>query len=222
MSAFTFGPLAKLDRVEYLVVHTYGPLDERGRPVNLDQSAQSVHAHHLRLGTSGYGYHAGIRMDGTLEEGRPEDRAGAHVKGLNGRSLGIACAGNGDVADFTPAQYATLLPWLAERAQKYAVPVARILGHRECNGIPGVDRITKTCPGVHVSMDRIRERVAALLPGGATSRVGERVYSPYFGEYLIVTEYKSDREWSFVPESRLKGASVRANTPLSQMPRRPS
>lgn len=163
MSKLEFGPLAKMGTVEYIVVHTYGPVSKDGVPLNVDQSAATVHAHHKGLGTSGYGYHGGFRMDGTLEEGRPVDKAGAHVKGLNDRSEGYACAGNGNVADFTPEQYAKLIPHLAARCRARGLGADRVLGHHECNGIPGVPRITKSCPGSKVDMDAIRRRVAALL-----------------------------------------------------------
>ena len=42
---------------------------------------------------SDIGYHFVIRRDGTVESGRPVERPGAHVKGHNSNSIGIAWVG---------------------------------------------------------------------------------------------------------------------------------
>lgn len=50
---------------------------------------------------SDIGYHYVIKLDGTIESGRPLDIAGAHVKGHNADSIGICYIGGAD-ADMNP------------------------------------------------------------------------------------------------------------------------
>lgn len=45
---------------------------------------------------SDIGYHYVIKLDGTIESGRPLDIAGAHVKGHNADSIGICYIGGAD------------------------------------------------------------------------------------------------------------------------------
>jgi hypothetical protein len=79
----------------------------------------------------------------------------------------------------------------------------------------------KTCPGrIEVS-----ELVELATRGGAREGVGAaapvpgtRRWSDYFGEYLILTRYVSDREWYFVRESELTTMGERASAAWSEMP----
>lgn len=48
---------------------------------------------HKANGWNGIGYHFVIRLDGTVEKGRPVEQVGAHVKGHNEDSLGIVLVG---------------------------------------------------------------------------------------------------------------------------------
>lgn len=95
------------------------------------------------------GYHAVIRRDGVLEDGRPEWAIGAHAKGWNRHSLGVALVGgvreddvNAPEDNFTPQQFDRL-----ERYLRYAIdrfgPV-EIIGHREIAYRP------KACPSFDV------------------------------------------------------------------------
>lgn len=88
------------------------------------------------------GYHYVIRLDGTVEEGRPENLAGAHCRGHNAHSIGICYIG-GLAPDGqtprdtrTPAQRKSLLHLLQELRKRY--PKAKIHGHR--------DYAAKACP----------------------------------------------------------------------------
>jgi N-acetyl-anhydromuramyl-L-alanine amidase AmpD len=98
-------------------------------------------------------YHFVIRRDGTLEQGRPLERAGAHTTGHNARSIGICLVGGiqdgtgGDAnadgiideyenrfrgkpeANYTPAQWATLRR--AVKDLKVWFPSATVHGHNE-------------------------------------------------------------------------------------------
>ena len=151
--------------VQYLVVHT-AAFDGR----NCD--AAMIDRWHRDQGWAGIGYHFVIindrhdsLADGTLERGRAKDRVGAHVAGLNSRSLGICCVGHGDKRPHTEKQRATLLGLLSGLMDEFNVPVENVIGHREVNTLVtrGVVeqkyRTTKSCPGALVSMDEIREQL---------------------------------------------------------------
>lgn len=98
--------------------------------------------HTVGNGWSDIGYHFVVRLDGTVEPGRPLAQTGAHCRGHNARSVGICYVG-GLAADGrtpkdtrTPAQRAALLTLLKELKQQF--PGAAIHGHR--------DFATKACP----------------------------------------------------------------------------
>jgi N-acetylmuramoyl-L-alanine amidase len=151
--------------VEYLVVHT-AAFDGR----NCD--AAMIDRWHRDQGWAGVGYHFVIIndrhdtvADGTLQRGRAKDRPGAHVAGLNTRSLGICCVGHGDRQPLTEAQRDTLLGLLSGLIDEFNVPVENVIGHREVNalvarGIVAQEhRTTKSCPGARISMDEIRTQL---------------------------------------------------------------
>lgn len=61
-----------------------------------DVDAAAIRRWHLARGWSDIGYHYVIRLDGSVEAGRPLHRIGAHVKGLNADSVGICYVGGLD------------------------------------------------------------------------------------------------------------------------------
>lgn len=94
------------------------------------------------------GYHKVIRRDGRVEDGRPEDRIGAHAQGYNKDSLAVCLVG-GVKADnktpennFTPAQFESLKAVLKDWVNRYGN--VEIVGH--CD-LPGV---AKACPSFAV------------------------------------------------------------------------
>lgn len=79
------------------------------------------------------GYHYVIRLDGTIEKGRPEWRAGAHCYGHNAHSIGICYVGGlsqqGDEVDTrTDAQKNSLVKLISQLLEKYRCEVH---GHNE-------------------------------------------------------------------------------------------
>ena len=117
------------DDIELLVVHCSDtPDDEALR-------ARDIQAMHLSFGWHGIGYHRVIGRDGLCEAGRPEYWRGAHVRGVNDRSLGVCLIGR---HDFTDAQMDSLAILLADWQQRY--PKARVVGHRDAV------ETHKTCP----------------------------------------------------------------------------
>ena len=67
-----------------------------------DFSVDTIRDWHVKgRGWSDIGYHWVIRLDGTIEVGRPLERSGAHTKGHNKDSVGVCYIGGCD-ADGKP------------------------------------------------------------------------------------------------------------------------
>jgi N-acetylmuramoyl-L-alanine amidase len=152
-------------KITHIVIHT-AAADRDGNPV--DQSAETLRAYHRKKGYSDIGYHFVIRFDGTVESGRPLERAGAHVQGFNAHSIGICFTGHGDLADFTAAQKKSghqLVFGLLEHfelLEAFQKNPQRVLGHRECYEHKGVKDTGKSCPGRKVSCGEFRKAVLAM------------------------------------------------------------
>jgi len=80
-----------------------------------------------------------------------------------------------------------------------------IINHREIAA-------DKTCPGM-MDADLILSRL-----GGFGPSVGDRVWSDFFGEHLIVAYFKSDSDWGFIRESQAKNFATKATSLFSRMP----
>jgi N-acetylmuramoyl-L-alanine amidase len=164
----------RAEDIRFVVLHT------TGTPRGEDTSAAAVNRYHREtLGWSGIGYTFLVRADGSIEPGRPLTKQGAHVRGLNHCSIGIAVAGHGDLAPWTPEQRPTLLDLVARLVREYNVEPRNVIGHREAYEIPGVPDTGKTCPGVLVSMPRVRkELVDRLHPPPAPFSIELPPYPP--------------------------------------------
>ena len=113
-----------------------------------DIGAKEIRDWHVNgNGWSDIGYHDVIRRDGTIEEGRPYDRKGAHVKGHNRNSLGVCLVGgrkeNADEPEFnfTRKQMWALESYIRDRKRRFNDPDIR--GHNDY--APG-----RACPGFNV------------------------------------------------------------------------
>lgn len=140
--------------ISFVVIHT------EGDGVNNDTSAAAIRAWHKQgNGWSDIGYHFWVRMNGFVELGRPLELAGSHARGFNTNSIGIGCAGDGDIRDFTMAQYDALFDLCWALQKRFGVPWAHFIGHREVVRYGAPDP-KKTCPGKLVDMDRFRRLLA--------------------------------------------------------------
>jgi N-acetylmuramoyl-L-alanine amidase len=124
-------------------------------PEGRDVTAKDVDRMHRQRGFNGIGYHYVVRLDGTIEVGRPEDAIGAHVEGHNSTSIGISYVGGVDANDInkaedtrTEAQKKALLKLIKQLREKY--PKAQVLGHRD---FPGVK---KACPCFDAKAEYLR------------------------------------------------------------------
>jgi N-acetylmuramoyl-L-alanine amidase len=92
----------------------------------VDTTLEKLRASVIRRGYSDIPYHFVITADGAVHATRPLERMGAHCKGHNADSVGIALMGNLDKVPPTEAQVAALARLLGELRSQFPVPV---LGH---------------------------------------------------------------------------------------------
>ncbi len=135
--------MAKRSSTDYIVIHCTAT-----RP-SMDIGLTEVDAWHRHRGFLGCGYSIIIKRDGTTEEGRHIDAVGAHARGYNHRSIGIALVGGvteDDISiaenNFTPEQFDTLSNVITTLQLTY--PDTEVVGHRD---LPDVK---KSCPSFDV------------------------------------------------------------------------
>lgn len=122
-------------KVNKIIVHCTATPE--GRDVSIDE----VRRWHVdERGWRDVGYHFLIRLDGTIEEGRPIEQTGAHTRGHNWDSIGIAYAGGtdqyGEACDTrTEEQKDSLVDLLCQLKDTYG---GTIYGHRDFS--------SKACP----------------------------------------------------------------------------
>jgi N-acetyl-anhydromuramyl-L-alanine amidase AmpD len=135
--------------IKHIVIHCSATVEGK------DFTAHDIDRWHKHRGWRGIGYHYVIRLNGTIEEGRPEWKIGAHVRGKNRHSIGVVYIGGIDKRlapkdTRTPAQKQALKDLLKALKQKY--PSAQILGHRDFspdrngNGVIEPFEFIKACP----------------------------------------------------------------------------
>ena len=128
----------------------------------LDFSVRDIRAWHKAQGWADVGYHYVVRLDGTVQEGRPLDQAGAHCKGHNAASIGICYIGGLAADGRTPkdtrttAQRAALRALVTRLQRQY--PAATVHGHNEF--------AAKACPCFNV-----REEFGTQQAAGSSTRL---------------------------------------------------
>ena len=113
-------------RIDKIIVHC------TATPQGMAVSVDDIDRWHRQRGFAGIGYHFVVYLDGTVHEGRPIDRAGAHCKGHNAHSIGICYVGGLDEQRHpkdtrTPAQKEALLALVTTLKTQY--PNAKVFGH---------------------------------------------------------------------------------------------
>lgn len=121
-------------------------------PRGRDVAAADIDRWHRLRGFNGIGYHFVVRLDGSVEAGRPVERAGAHCKGYNARSIGVAYVGGVEADGVTPAdtrtdaQRAALRELIERLRTQYGI--TRVHGHR--------DFAAKACPSFDATAEYSR------------------------------------------------------------------
>jgi len=90
------GQKLKMRKINKIIVHCTATPEDRHTTV------EDVRRWHLDRGWSDIGYHFLIYLDGSLHEGRHVEIPGAHCKGHNKESIGIAYVGGIDKVNFKP------------------------------------------------------------------------------------------------------------------------
>lgn len=85
-----------------------------------DVSAATIDGWHRERGFQGIGYHKVIRKNGSVENGRPEVKIGAHARGYNIYTLGAVLTGSDGYSWYpTKAQLQTLAKVMLDWQAKY-------------------------------------------------------------------------------------------------------
>lgn len=117
-------------------------------PEGRDVSVDTIRQWHLDRGWSDIGYHYIIYLDGTIKEGRPVERQGAHVRGYNKNSIGIAYVGGCD-ANMSPKDTRT-------NAQKIAIwdLITELMNRHINSNLHGHNEFSsKACPSFDVQTE---------------------------------------------------------------------
>lgn len=124
-------------QITHIVVHC------SATPEGRDIDISTIRGWHLKQGWRDVGYHYVVKLDGTVQKGRPEADVGSHVAGHNSTTIGVCYVGGCDKAmrpkdTRTDAQKAALLELLGDLKRRY--PKAKIQGHRD------FPKVAKACP----------------------------------------------------------------------------
>jgi N-acetylmuramoyl-L-alanine amidase len=123
--------------IDTIIIHCTATRPNWWEGKTSQQKVDEVRRWHVEdRGWSDIGYHYLIDRDGTLVEGRPLERTGAHAKGHNTGSVGISLFGGhgGNVSDqfednFTEDQDLALRELIAKLKADH--PITKIIGHNE-------------------------------------------------------------------------------------------
>ena len=107
-----------------------------GTPELKDFDVEDIRDWHVNGNNwSDVGYHFIIKLDGTIQDGRPLQKIGAHVKGKNRSSIGICYIGgmNRDMTDWedtrTEKQKESLLKLINDLKKRF--PNTIVYGHKD-------------------------------------------------------------------------------------------
>lgn len=129
-------------RIDGIIIHC------SATPEGRDDSAATIRKWHKAKGWNDIGYHYIIRLDGTVEQGRPVEQPGAHCTGHNQTTIGVCYIGGLDEDGKTPkdtrtdAQNAALLELVKHLQTVHRIPSSNIFGHNEF--------ANKACPSFDV------------------------------------------------------------------------
>lgn len=128
MDATKIMPAQTSRKIKEIIIHC------SATPAGRDVTAADIRRWHINdRHFSDIGYHYVVRLDGTVEIGRPLEKVGAHCLHHNAHSIGICYIGglntNDQPADTrTPAQKNTLTELISLLKARF--PNAQIFGHR--------------------------------------------------------------------------------------------
>lgn len=109
----------------------------------------------------------------------------------------------------TPAQIAASAELLVHLSQKHGIPLDdhHVIPHRAI-------RADKSCPGL-IDVRELLLHAHKLLTKREGPQPGERRFSEFLGEPIVLTRYVNDNEWYYLRESELRELGARATSPWS-------
>ncbi|MDO8585586.1 MAG: peptidoglycan recognition family protein [Armatimonadota bacterium] len=150
-------PTRTIDRI--VVHHFYRPTAAQWK--GLRTLEQVRHFHVEEKGWEDIGYHVVMGPDSTIWLARPIEQAGAHCKGQNSRSVGLAFAADFDTEDPAANGLATGHQAAAAICERFEISDENIFFHR--------DFAPKSCPGLKMSLEPFRREVGRILAGRKAS-----------------------------------------------------
>lgn len=154
------GSMEKQNKMRYIneiIIHC------TATPPGKDIGAAEITNYHTKtLGWKDCGYHYIVRLNGSVERGRYISQPGAHCRGHNAHSVGVAYVGgldeNGQPADTrTPAQKESLLKIIVSLIRLYH---AQPKSHRDYNPLkacPSFDATSEYKPLYEREMAKIKK-----------------------------------------------------------------
>jgi ribonuclease HI len=154
--------------ISEIIIHCTATRADWWQSRSTSQKVAEVRKWHVSdRGWSDIGYHYLIDRDGTVAEGRPLDRNGAHVRGHNSGTIGIALFGGhggseNDVFldNFTPEQEAALRGLIERLETQFGT--LKLSGHNQY--------AAKACPCFRVPEWRARKPVRSSPAQSTTLR----------------------------------------------------
>ena len=119
-----------------------------------DVPASTIHEWHLERGWFGIGYHFVIRANGDIETGRRMNEIGAHARGENENSIGIALTGRFEEHSPTQEQIESLVWLIRELRGKYGN--LQIMRHADVSNT--------LCPGSLFPWDELQNKLREEPP----------------------------------------------------------
>lgn len=142
--------MLKPENIKFIVIHCTATKDDP--KIGVEQIRRD---HVENNGWTDIGYHYLVKTDGTIQLGRDDKTEGAHVKGYNSMSVGIAYVGGetaeGECTLFRNCNQESSL-YILVRMLQHRYPNARVVGHRDLspdkngNGTIEENEWLKLCP----------------------------------------------------------------------------
>ena len=150
-------------------------------------TAQQIDDWHKSNGWSGIGYHFFVRKDGTIYRGRPIWAVGAHVQGMNSKSIGI-CAEGAYMTETMPEAQKRAIAELLDYLKANYYPNAKIVGHREIG--------SSNCPGDNYPLEELKNYKSLLKEDEPMTAEERKKFNALVNEVERLTEksYKQAEE----------------------------
>lgn len=112
-------------------------------------------------GWSDIGYHYGVEQindEVRIMIGRPLDVMGAHILGLNHKSIGICLVGNYDKKAPSKEKWTRLLSLVRKLQYRFDILSTHVFGHGEAQKMLNASHV-KSCPGIKFNMRKFRREL---------------------------------------------------------------